>query len=402
MLMNHFIANVIRFSAVVFLAVLASQSNAGEPAKSKFAVKIQDEKTLVVDMEHSGAIDPMQRINFQPQGSFYASITTMNKQMLHLSHFPQFQINGRTVQPGFGGRFEAMNAQLPNGPGNKKRTGYMNVWLSDGLRITQSVELHPSRAKGPGQKRLLNTMLIAYTVENTTKEAQTVAVRVCMDTYVVTNDGCLFASPVTHPGKILDGIVLKDKTLPPYLQMLQVPNLQNPGYVSHLTLNVGGRYEKADKLVLSSLRAGFGNWEMNAIPAGFDSAISFYWPSKELKPGAKRDMAYAYGEDIAVPAESEGRFQFDLGGSFEPGKIFTISATVADPGLGQTLTLELPKGMERLEGKEVQPVAPLGETQDYSTVLWKARVLEPGQHAIRIRSSSGVAQTKVVTVTAAK
>ena len=48
-----------------------------------------------------------------------------------------------------------------------------------------------------------------------------------------------------------------------------------------------------------------------------------------------------------------------LGGSFEPGKVFNISAVVADPALGQTLTLELPKGMHRLEGKDVQAVAPL-------------------------------------------
>src|SRR5947209_20076789 len=107
--------------------------------------------------------------------------------------------------------------------------------------------------------------------------------------------------------------------------MLQNPNLDNPGYVSHLTLNVGGKYEKVDKVVLSSLRAGFGNWDMQAIPAGGDSAISFYWPSKEIKAGAKRELAYAYGEDIAVGLGNEGRFTVGTGGSFEPGKIFTIS-----------------------------------------------------------------------------
>jgi hypothetical protein len=133
-----------------------------------------------------------------------------------------------------------------------------------------------------------------------------------------------------------------------------------------------------------------------------DSAISFYWPTKEIKPGGKRELAYAYGEGVAVPAESEGRFQLALGGSFEPGKVFTISAVVADPALGQTLALELPKTMLRLDGKEVQPVGPLTEGLEYGAVLWRARVLQPGDHTIRVRSSTGMTQTKIVSITAEK
>ena len=197
-------------------------------------------------------------------------------------------------------------------------------------------------------------------------------------------------------------MVLKDKTLPPYVQMLQRPNLQNPGFVSHLTLNVGSRYEKINKVILSSLQVGFGQWEMPVARANGDSAISFYWETKPIPPNGKRELAYAYGEGVAVAPDSEGRFQMALGGSFEPGKIFTISAVVADPTVGQTMTLELPAGMERLEGKEVQPVAPLAEEQEYSTVLWKARVIQPGQHTIRIRSSTGLTQSKIVTITAEK
>jgi hypothetical protein len=91
-----------------------------------------------------------------------------------------------------------------------------------------------------------------------------------------------------------------------------------------------------------------------------------------------------------------------LAGSFEPGRVATVSALVADPALGQTLSLELPKGVERVEGKEIQPVSPLAEGDEYSTVLWKVRVRETGAHPIRIRSSTGITQTKIVTVTAEK
>jgi hypothetical protein len=384
---------------VVCIASLSVHS--GEPAKRKFSVKIQDEKPVVVDTEDTSAIDPARRINFQSQGAFNVNINTIQGQTLHLSHFPSFMINGRMLQGGQGGRIETFNGpSTDKGAGGKKRTGFRTVWVLDNLRITQTAELHPSKSKGPGQKRLMNNVLITYTLENKGTTSQTVGTRVYMDTYVIDNDGCLFAAPVTHPGKILDGVKLEGKTLPPYLQMLQRPNLKNPGYVSHLTLNLGGKYEKADKLILTRHGAGFNVWDMPAFASMGDSGIGIYWPIKELKPGAKRELAYVYGEGIAVGARSEGHLQLALAGSFEPGKIFTISALVADPAPGQTLSLELPAGMQRLEGKEIQPVAHLADDQEYSAVLWRARVLAPGQHAIRVRSSTGVTQSKIVSITA--
>lgn len=389
--------------SVILFAVALLPAPAQGPAKPKYTVKIADDKEVVVNLEDSGAVDPTRRINFQSQGQqFFINISTMQGQTLHLSHFPSFMIDGQVLMGGNGGRFEAINQPIKKVAGGKDRVGFYSVWVMNDLRITQTLELHPSKAKGPGQKRLSDNVLISYAIENKGARSHTIGVRNYMDTYVIDNDGCLYASPVTHPGKILDGMILQEKTLPPYLQMLQRPDLKNPGFVAHLTLNVGSKYEKANKLVLTRHGAGFGGWEMPAMPAMFDSAIGLYWPVKELKAGGKRDVAYVYGHGIAVTAESEGRYQMALGGSFEPGKICTISAVVADPSLGQTLALELPKGMQRLEGKEVQPVTPLSEDNDYSTVLWKARVLEPGQHVIRIRSSTGVTQTKIVTVTAAK
>jgi hypothetical protein len=389
-------------AVVAFIGLTSMPAPTQEASKPKFTVKIRDEKTVVVDMEGSGAIDPAKRINFSTQGNFFINMSTTKAQPepLHLSHFPMFRINGRTLQPGQGGRFEAVQA-LGKGKNGKPRDGFTTVWIIDNLRITQTMELHPSKAKKPGDKRLMNTLLITYTIENMGAATASVAARGCMDTYVINNDGCLFAAP-THPKKVLNGIVLKDKTLPPYVQMLQNNNLDNPGYVSHLSLNIGGKYEKIDKVILSSLQVGFGDWEMPVAPANFDSAISFYWPTKDIKAGGKRELAYAYGEGIAVSAENEGRFQMALGGSFEPGKIFNVSAMVADPSLGQTLALELPKGMRRLEGKEVQAVAPLSDEQEYSTVLWKCRVVEPGEYKIRIRSSTGITETKIVTIAAEK
>jgi hypothetical protein len=386
--------------ASIALALAIASVHSDEPASRKFTVKIQDEKDVIADVEGNGGgvVDRTKRINLnsQGQGNFFLNITTMQNQPLHLSHYPNFMIDNRVVTAN--GNFK--NLPLPKAAGGKVRTGHMHIWTTpENLQITQLVEIIPSKPKRAGDKRLMDTVLVAYLVENKSNQVHSFGARVLMDTYVVDNDGCLFAAP-THPGKILDGIVLKDKTLPPYVQMLQRPDLQNPGYAAHLTLNLGSRYEKVDKVVLSSLRVGFGNWDMPAAPAMGDSAICFSWPIKDLNPGAKRDMAYAYGgQSPAVPVGSEGRFQVALGGSFEPGKIFTVSATVADPTVGQALALELPAGIERLEGTEIQPVPPLTDDQEYSTVLWKGRVREPGKHTLRIRSSNGVTQSKTISIT---
>jgi hypothetical protein len=366
-----------------------------ETAKPKFDVKIQDDKTVFVDVEASGGIDPTKRIQFNGNnGGFMINIATMQGQTLHLSHFPNFLINNQFIQQAQG---PFKMAKLPKTPGGKERNGHATTWITNGLHITQILELVPAKAKKPGEKRLMNTILVAYHIENKGTKPHSFGLRTYMDTFVIDNDGCMFAAP-TIPNKILDGMVLEGKTLPPYLQMLQRPDLQNPGYVSHLTLNLGGRYEKANKVVLSRFGTGMGTYDMPAVASMGDSEIGVYWATKEIKPGGKRDLAYAYGEGIAASLESEGRFQLNLGGSFEPGKIFTISAVVADPGHGQSLSLELPAGMKRIEGQEIQAVLAPAEGQEFSSVVWKARVLEPGDYNLRVRSSTGVTQTKIVSI----
>jgi hypothetical protein len=219
-----------------------------------------------------------------------------------------------------------------------------------------------------------------------------------MDMYLVNNDGALFAAP-TKPNQILDGVELKDKDVPDYVQVLQVPNLQNPGFVAHFTYNLGKSFERANRVVLTSLGGAFGpnGWDMQVFRAGGDSAIGYFWDPKDIPPGRKRSLAYAYGEGIATNPEGEGVVAVALGGSFEPGKLFTVSAYVQDPAPGQHLALELPAGVERVEGKQRQPVPELDENGN-AMVLWKARVLRPGRFPIRVQSSTGVTQTKVVTV----
>ena len=77
-----------------------------------------------------------------------------------------------------------------------------------------------------------------------------------------------------------------------------------------------------------------------------------------------------------------------VSGALQPGKMLTITARIDNPVPGQYVALELPPGLERAEGKEIQPVAE-SLAQDASLVVWKARAIRAGEFDLAIRSSTG-------------
>ena len=380
--------------SVVAASLLALVSMAGEKTRGPVRVTIQDEKPVVV--EAVLPVDPTPRVRYTPS-PLGAQIRTEQNQTLHLSNITLLKIDEQVLQAGQGGRFEKQNQMLTKSPGGRARQGFLSVYVQNDLRITTTVELVATKPGERDKKREMGTVMMRYLVENIGQQPRKFGLKNFMDMYVVSNDGALFAAP-TFPNKILNGIELKDKTLPPYVQCLERPDLKNPGYVAHITLDVGGGLEKASRVVLTSLgAAAFNAWDTPAVQAG-DSAVAIFFDPKEIKPGGKREFAFAYGKGVAIPLESEGALTVDLGGSFEPGKSFTVTALVNDPPVGQSLTLELPKGLALLEGRDIQPVPqPFGDPLQ-SIVEWKCRVLEFGRFPIRLRSSTGVTQSKIVTV----
>jgi hypothetical protein len=375
--------------------LLALGSRGGERSRG-VKVTIQDEKPIVV--EAILPVDPTPRVRYTPS-PLGAQIRTEQNQQLHLSSTTILKIDDQVLQAGAGGgRFEKLNQPLPKTAGGRVRQGHLSVFTQGDLRITSIVEYAPTKPSERDKKRELGTVLVRYLVENIGERPHKFGLKVYMDMYVVTNDGALFAAP-NFPGKILDGIELKDKTLPPYVQCLERPDLKNPGYIAHITVDLGSSLEKASRVVLTSLGAGaFNAWDIPAIQAGGDSSVAIFFDPKEIKPGSKREFGYAYGKGVAVPLESEGTVDLRLGGSFEPGKTFTVTALVNDPPLGQSLILELPKGMALVEGRDIQPVPQPTNDPPQSIVAWKCRVLEFGRYPVRLRSSTGVTQTKIVTI----
>jgi hypothetical protein len=397
-----------RLLACTLAAGLLAALPAGQAQTPKPPVRVKFEDARAqVTQEAVLPVDPVPRIAFGT--GFNNNMSwglSYNGQRITYSpaggHDMKARIDGREFiigQPP--GRWDPQRVELGKGAFGRKRHGIKSTWVQDKVRITQTLEIVPGKPSGkvaPGQKRQLDTLLVRYLVENKDTRPHKVALRFTIDMYVVNNDGALFASPTTHPGQILNGVAFDAKKMPAYIQVLQVPNLQNPGQVCHFTLKLGKRLEGPSRMILTNLGTCFGGWEVPAQPAG-DSAVAIFFDDKEIPAGGKRDMGYAYGVNLASSPESEGRVSLALGGSFEPGKTFTVTAYVDEPVEGQSLALELRPGMELIGGKEVQPV-PFPEAVGTSIVQWRARVQRLGQFPLRVRSSTGVTQTRTITISA--
>ncbi|MCI0638249.1 MAG: hypothetical protein L0Y72_21155 [Gemmataceae bacterium] len=385
--------------SLCLLSMAASQDSVA-PVK----VVIADGKTVA--QEPTLPLDPTPRITPGYAGGLYFGLSCEGKRICcspQGSIWSTMRVDGQEIQPG-GGPGDVANQppqQLPPGPFGKKRLGSIITWTASGIHVTQTIELVPSKILGkaePGQKRKLDTARITYLVENKHAKPISLEWRVGIDIMVNNNDGALFASPTTEPGKILNGVELKGDKLPEYIQVLERPNFQDPGFVAHMTVKHGktSKAEGPSRVILTNLGAFGGGWDIPAVQAG-DAACAIYWAPKTIRPGEKRELVWAYGGGVASNPENEGRVTVALGGSFEPGKLFTISAFVDDPVPGQSLELELPPGFTRIEGREIQPVPPPSNTGT-SMVLWKARVERMGDYELKIRSSTGVTQSKNISI----
>jgi hypothetical protein len=377
------------------LALGGFESRAQGPGR-KVVVTVRDEKPAIEEV--SLPVDPVVRAQPSYGGGMNYGLNVEGKRLTFStgSARTSLRIDGQNLFAG------GVQKALGPGPRGKPRHGWSSSFTNGAVNVTQIIEIVPGKPSAkpkPGQKRQMDTILIRFLIENKDTRAHSIGVRVRIDTYCWTNDGCLFASPEKHPGKVLDGIELKGKDVPDYLQILQNNNLQNPGWVAHFTCRVG-RYEPPSRVVLSAHGAGDDGWNMQVIQAMGDSDAGFFWDPVMVPPGGKRELAFGHGQGIATSAENEGKVQVALGGSFEPGKLFTVTAYVDDPVEAQHLGLELPPGMELAGGKDLQPVPP-PDAANRSIVVWRARVQRAGTYPLRVRSSNGVTYTKHVTVSLA-
>lgn len=369
----------------------------GQDVHQPFQITIEGGKTSVE--ETVLPVDPAIRIQLLTAGNMAYGLSTPDGKRLTFSQGSaqtQFLLDGQQIYPG-----NCRQAPLPPGPRKQPRHGTMYIWQHGNLHITQEQVVVPTRLPNkarPGDKRHMDAVLFKYVIENKGQQPVKVGMMVRIDMYNWTTDGPVFAAPTTLPGKIIDGMALVDKQVPDYLQSLQHPNLQNPGHLAYFTFNLGRKWEKPSKVIATRHGSPMNGWDVQPQPSTGDSDIIIFWETKSLAAGKKREILYAYGTGIASSPENEGRVTIELGGSFEPNKLCTITALVDDPLEGQSLQLRLPPGMERLQGPAIQPV-PAPTEDNRSIVQWQARVRQPGRHPIEIKSSHGVTTSKIVTVT---
>src|SRR5262249_5981264 len=111
-------------------------------------------------------------------------------------------------------------------------------------------------------------------------------------------------------------------------------------------------------------------------------------------------VGYAYGLGRVDADEGGGKLGITVGGEFDPGKIFTVVAQVINPVPGQTVTLEVPRGLEiqPAPNRPMVAVPPGKGTPPTSVITWNVKVLETGDHRITVRSSTGVSQSKIISI----
>ncbi len=311
------------------------------------------------------------------------------------------------------GRWETQQAHLGRAADGRERIGRQSVWVYDRYKLwmTQTVEIVPSPTPAPPEnKRLLDTALVRYRIENKDSRSHKVGLRYELDTFIGSNDGVPFTIPGRSSLCDTQCDFSRPEDVPDFVQALEYPSLEKPGTIAHLTLKVGGGLEAPSRVTLGGRSDAdaqrvdgewlAASWTVPVKPIGRDSVVVLYWGERDLPAGASRDVGFAYGLGSVSSGEGSGRLGLTVGGSLRPGDPFTVTAYVKDPGPGQTVTLQLGRGLEMAQGEATQPVPPLpaDAASRNSPVTWKVKASRPGSFTLKVQSSTGAAQTESVTI----
>jgi hypothetical protein len=276
-----------------------------------------------------------------------------------------------------------------------------SVWLSENkIQVTQIVEVIPGEPidVGPVLKRYLDTVVVRYQLENRSTDSRKVGLRFLLDTMIgfmkdgTPNDGV----PFTVPGVsslVVDSYDLSpaDK-VPAFVEVLQNPDLNNPGIVARLNLKLGGSLEAPSRVSLTRWKdtrdfdipmEHFKGQDRTKKP---DSAVVIYWKEEELKPGSKRELGFSYG--LGSVASKTGHLGITVGGDFTLRKEITVTAYVSNPQPGEKVTLSLPKELELVGGAKTQDVPAAGADKRAVPVTWRVRSNTDGTFELSVTRTS--------------
>jgi hypothetical protein len=205
-----------------------------------------------------------------------------------------------------GGKWETKKAALGKGPDGNERLGHKSVWLAGEVRVTQTLEIVPSRDGS------LDACLITYDVENFDDLPYKVGLRVVVDVYAGANDAPAFALPNSDK-LITTSADLRGKDIPYSVQALEKPDLKDPGVAGYFTLRPGAGVEGPGRFTVTHFPTKENikdllAWEipvrnMKAGPDDpGDAAVVMYWDARAVNGGGQRRMGFAYGGGVAANA----------------------------------------------------------------------------------------------------
>jgi hypothetical protein len=282
------------------------------------------------------------------------------------------------------------------------------VWMfDDGIQVTQIVEVVPGEPveTRDGFRRLLDTVLVRYQLENKDNKSHQVGLRFMLDTLIgmkadgiTPNDGV----PFTVPG--LTGLVdrLADfappTPVPDFVQVLEKADLKKPGLIALLNFKVGSKVEAPTRVSLTRWPGVSLLWEIPLVPMAEDSAVAMYWNPRELKAGEKREVGFSYG--LGSVSSASGRLGLSVGGEFTPGGELSVVALVSDPQKGEKVKLILPEGFRLVEGQKDSQEVPLAQVPGRPVpVTWHVLSSATGNFNLEVQlQPNGISQKKRVQI----
>jgi hypothetical protein len=309
-------------------------------------------------------------------------------------------VNGGKAELGsFQGRWTRVNKPVEIVPATSGAvSGSQSTWLWGKVAFHQVLEIVPGQpiVTNNVSRRQLDTVLVRWIIQNTDSKTHNAGLRMELDTLIGSNDGVPFTVP-GYSGLVNTYADFKQaKDVPDFIQALERADLKSPGTIAHLTLKPGIGIEPASRVSLTHWSGASFAWNIPISHLGGDSSVVLYWPEKAIKAGEKRTIGFAYGLGNVT---SNDKLGLTFGGQFEPGQNFTASAYVENPIAGQTLRLELPDGLRRVEGAETQTVV-VGNAggRNTSIVTWKILVERTGEFKLKVLSSTGLTQARTISI----
>jgi hypothetical protein len=314
----------------------------------------------------------------------------------------------------------------------EERSGMKATWRLRGsdLVVRQMVNIIPGQIQRIDGRLLRHrdTCLVRYWVENRTGRSHQVGLRALLDTYIGDNDGVPFVVPGRTQTCNTSLVFGRPEDVPEYILALEEDDPQNPGTVVNLRFRVPGTGDPPDRVTLGAwphwLLPGLGarakghrtGWDVpvqsiQAIttvkdregrPRQADSGVAIYWQPAPLPAGQTRRMGYACGLGRVAGDAAPSQLRVLGAGTYQLRSAFTVQALLRNPVAGQTVTLELPSGLELVRGSAEQKVPPLaaGAARPENTVTWTVRGVTEGTWNLTVRSSTGVEQRVPVEVQA--